>query len=57
MRTEMNDMIQAVVADPGATECAAMEANIATTLPELIGGKPQAYAAKCATVVPFGANI
>jgi len=53
----MNDMIQAVVADPGATECAAMEANIATTLPELIGGKPQAYAAKCATVVPFGANI
>ena len=41
----------------GVTECAAMEANIATTLPELVGGKPQAYAAKCATVVPFGANV
>ena len=38
---------------PDAASCAAMEMDIAVTLPKLLGRPPQLYAARCAPVVPF----
>ena len=42
-----------VVNTRGPAECIVMQSKVATILPQMLGRKPQAYAAKCAEVKPY----
>ena len=46
----------AVVA-PSEAACEVMETEVTKHLVQMAGGKPQLYAAHCATVLPFGDDL
>lgn len=41
------------VSTEGPAHCLVLESKVASILPQMLGRKPQAYAAKCAEVKPY----
>lgn len=41
------------VSTEGPAHCLVLESRVASILPQMLGRKPQAYAAKCAEVKPY----
>ena len=51
------DVVTLAVVAPSVEQCKVMEVEVKDHLFEMAGGMPQLYAAKCATVLPFGDEV